>query len=90
MKTITVRELHTNTGKWVQKAARHGQIFVTFNGKTVAKILPATSGAESEIPYFARRRYINPRLERLIASGRAGREGTDSTQGISEDREDRA
>ena len=28
MKTITIRELHARTGRWVREAAQHGQILV--------------------------------------------------------------
>jgi hypothetical protein len=41
------------------------------------------------VPYFARRQYVGPGIQRQIESGRPGRRGTDSTIAISEDREDR-
>ena len=87
MKTITIRELHTRTGELVRAAFRHGEIRVTDRGRVVAKILPEADSAE--VPYFARRRYISPAMKKLIESGRLGAGGTDSTIGISEDREDR-
>ena len=86
MKTITIRELHSRTGEHVRSASRHGEIRVTFKGRVVAKIVPEAEPAE--VPYFARRRYVSPKMRRLIESGALGR-GTDSTLGISEDREDR-
>ena len=88
MKTVTIRELHTRTGELVRQACRHGEIRVTDNGRVVAKILPESE--PPEIPYFARRRYLSPRIKTLIESGDLGRGGTDSTAAISEDREDRA
>ena len=87
MKTVTIRELHARTGELVRQASRHGEIRVTDSGRIVAKILPEAEPAQ--VPYFARRRYVSPRMKRLIETGRLGRGGTDSTMAISEDREDR-
>jgi antitoxin (DNA-binding transcriptional repressor) of toxin-antitoxin stability system len=81
MKTITIRELHRNTGEWVRKAARFGEIHVSERGKTIAKIVPQPS--QPEIPYFARRK-LNPQFRRIM---RRLRGGTDITQIISEDRD---
>jgi prevent-host-death family protein len=86
MKTITIRELHSRTGELVRQASRHGEIRVTQNGRVIAKIVPETEAPP--IPYFARRKPSRA-FKRLDASGKTGR-GTDSTVGISEDREDRA
>ena len=88
MKTVTIRELHTRTGALVRDAFRHGEIRVTDHGRVVAKIVPATEPTEA--PYFTRRKYLSARMKSLIESGRLGRGGTDSTNAISEDREDRA
>ncbi len=87
MKTVTIRELHSRTGELVRQASRHGGIRVTDNGRVVAQILPEAEAAQA--PYFARRRYVSPRIKRLIESGRLGRRGPDSTIAISEEREDR-
>jgi hypothetical protein len=59
---------------------------VTDNGRVVAKMLPEAEPAP--IPYFARRK-VSAAFKRLDKSGKTGR-GTDSTIGISEDREERA
>jgi len=40
LKTITIRELHHNTGEWIRKAAKFGEIHVSERGKTIAKIVP--------------------------------------------------
>lgn len=85
MKTITIRELHNRTGQLVREAARQGEIRVTDNGRVVARILPQAEAPK--FPYFARRT-PSAAFKRLDASGKTGR-GTDSTQGISRDREDR-
>ncbi|EEF60493.1 type II toxin-antitoxin system Phd/YefM family antitoxin [Pedosphaera parvula] len=84
MKTVTIRELHAKTGKWVRDAARHGEILVTDHGRTVARIVPEVEARE--IPYFARRQ-LSSRFQKLAASGKLSR-GVDSTLAISEDRDD--
>ena len=81
MKTITIRELHHNTGQWVREAARFGEIHVTERGKTIAEIVPQAPA--HEIPYFARRK-LTPRLRAIMDKLQGG---TDSTQIISEDRD---
>jgi len=85
MKTVTIRELHAKTGELVREASRHGQILVTDNGRTVAKIVPETEG--TGVPYFAQRK-PSTAFSKLDKSGKTGR-GTDVTEMISEDREDR-
>lgn len=85
MKTVTIRELHNRTGAIVREAARHGEMRITDNGRVVASIVPQT--APPKVPYFARRK-PSPAFQKLDASGKTGR-GPDSTQTISEDREDR-
>ena len=81
MKTVSIRELHHNTGEWIRKAARFGEIHVTERGKTIAKIIPQAPA--HEVPYFARRKLS--RRFRAIMDKLEG--GTDSTQIISEDRD---
>lgn len=81
MKTISRRELHEETGGWVRRARRHGEILVTDRGRAVAKIVPQEP--EPQAPYFSRRN-PSPRF-RAIMDELEG--GTDSTQTISEDRD---
>lgn len=83
MKTISIRELHEKTGEWVRRACKHGEIFVTDRGRTIAKILPETGPKGT--PYFARR-VFSPAFRRLRDRGRL-QGGTDSTQIIAEDRD---
>ena len=85
MKTVTIRELHAKTGALVRAASRYGQIQVTDNGRTIAKIVPETDG--TGVPYFAQRK-PSAAFVKLDKSGKTGR-GTDVTQLISKDREDR-
>lgn len=86
MKSISIRQLHEKTGKFVREAALAGEIYVTDRGKTVAKLVKQPE--ESEIPYFSRRKLL-PAFRKLMGKGMLGG-GTDSTIAISEDREDRA
>jgi antitoxin (DNA-binding transcriptional repressor) of toxin-antitoxin stability system len=81
MKSISIRELHHNTGEWIRKAAQVGEIHVTQRGKTIARILPQTP--VPEVPYFARRK-LSPQFRRIMHRLRGG---IDSTQIISEDRD---
>ena len=87
MKTITIRELHARTGRWVRQARRHGHIVITDNGRAVARLVPDAGSVAA--PYFSRRNFISRRLKERIETGQLGRTGTDSTIGISEDRENR-
>jgi antitoxin (DNA-binding transcriptional repressor) of toxin-antitoxin stability system len=80
MKTITIRELHQETGRWVRRAAA-GEVHVTERGRLIAKIVPATPLPDK--PFFA-----NPNFSRaFLAQRKHLRGGTDSTQIISQDRE---
>jgi prevent-host-death family protein len=85
MKTISIRQLHEKTGEYVRHVAEAGEIYITDRGKTVARIVPEQESPET--PYFARRK-LTPAFRKLMASGKL-KGGPDSTQTISEDREDR-
>jgi prevent-host-death family protein len=80
MKTISIRELHAATGKWVRRAAA-GEVLVTERGRLVAKIVPAAPVPIE--PYFARRKFTRAFLTRRGHF----KGGTDATQIISEDRD---
>lgn len=82
MKTISIRELHERTGELVRLTAHHGEIIITDRGQPIAKIV--AHEPPPKVPYFARRK-LNPEF-RAIINKLVG--GTDSTQIISEDRED--
>jgi antitoxin (DNA-binding transcriptional repressor) of toxin-antitoxin stability system len=77
MKTITIRELHEATGRWVRRA-RAGEVYE--RGRLVAKIVPASPLPAK--PYFA-----NPKFTQAFRAQRKYlRGGTDSTETISEER----
>lgn len=40
MKTISIRELHLETGRWVRHAAGRGPVVVTDRGRRVAALQP--------------------------------------------------
>jgi prevent-host-death family protein len=80
MKTITIRELHENTGRWVRKASA-GEVYITKRGRLVAKIVPAAP--PSAKPFFA-----NPKFTRAFLAHRKHlRGGTNSTLTISHERD---
>jgi len=81
MKTITIRQLHDETGRWVRKAAAVGGVQVTERGRPVAKLVPAT--AVPITPYFSRRKLL-PAFQATQSAGR-----NDSTAGISTERDER-
>lgn len=81
MKSITIRQLHDETGRWVRRAAALGELHVTERGRPVARLVPAL--ATPATPYFSRR----PLLPAFQAAKLSG--GADSTAGISAERDER-
>jgi antitoxin (DNA-binding transcriptional repressor) of toxin-antitoxin stability system len=80
MKTITLRELHEQTGRWVRQASGE-EVYVTERGRLIAKIVPAS-------PLPAKPFFANPRFTRAyLAQCKFLRGGRDSTAAISEDRD---
>jgi prevent-host-death family protein len=80
MKTITIRELHQQTGRWVRQASS-GEVCVTERGKLIAKIVPAAPPPAT--PFFA-----NPRYTRAFLRHRKSlRGGTDATEIVSRERD---
>jgi antitoxin (DNA-binding transcriptional repressor) of toxin-antitoxin stability system len=41
MRTITIRELHMQTGRWVRHAAANGPVTITDRGRRIASLRPA-------------------------------------------------
>ena len=80
MKTITIRELHQETGRWIKRASKR-EVYVTERGRLVAKIVAAS-------PLPAKPSFANPRFTRAFLAQRkylVG--GADSTYTISEERD---
>lgn len=80
MKSITIRELHEQTGRWVRRASA-GEVYVTERGRLVAKIVPVSPLPQK--PFFA-----NPKFTRAFLRHRNSfRGGTDATETISRERD---
>ncbi len=47
MKTISIRELHEKTGRWVRQAEAHEQIIITERGQPVAALTPYRTPAKA-------------------------------------------
>ena len=82
MKTITIRELHAATGRWVRRAAAD-EVRVSDRGRVIARIVGARPVPEK--PFFA----DPPYTPAFLAQRRNLRGGTDSTQIVSEERDQR-
>jgi antitoxin (DNA-binding transcriptional repressor) of toxin-antitoxin stability system len=80
MKTISIRELHQATGRWVRQA-KAGEIYVTEHGKLIAKIVSA-------LPLPAKPFFANPTFTRsFLAQRKHLHGGTDATSAISQERD---
>lgn len=79
MKTITIRELHQETGRWVRQASA-GEVLVTERGKLIAKIVPAAPPPSQ--PFFAHPSYTRA----FLRHRKSLRGGTDATAMVSQDR----
>jgi antitoxin (DNA-binding transcriptional repressor) of toxin-antitoxin stability system len=79
MKSITIRELHLATGRWVRRASA-GEVYVTERGRLVAKIVPASPLPAK--PFFADPKFTPA----FLANRNTFAAGTDSTQAVSEER----
>ena len=80
MKTITIRELHQSTGRWVRQA-QNGEVHVTERGRLIARIVPASPLPPQ--PFFA-----HPSWTRAFLRQRSRLQGgTDATKIIAEGRE---
>jgi antitoxin (DNA-binding transcriptional repressor) of toxin-antitoxin stability system len=85
---ISIRELHARTGHYVRKAATH-RVVITSHGKPSAE-LSALKPEDNDVPYFARRKLLPGYKKALEAGAYTMKPGDrDSTDLISEDREDR-
>lgn len=80
MKTISIRELHARTGRWVRLAEAHEQILITERSRPVAALVPYREAAQAN---RFRARKLLPVYKKLKGklSG-----GTDSSAILSADR----
>jgi antitoxin (DNA-binding transcriptional repressor) of toxin-antitoxin stability system len=84
MKSISLRELHNDTGKWIRRIADEKEITITDRGVAIATVRPYKKTSKKNSVW----------ANRLLLPGyaaylRDGKMGTDSTPGISEDRTSR-
>ena len=77
MKTISIKELHAATGKWV-RAAKRETITVTDHGERVAELRPITLSEKPRAPFDPAQRLKWMPVSKM-----------DSTVFISEDRDGR-
>ena len=86
MKTISLRELHNNTGKWVRLAEDELEIIVTDRGKAIASLKPLSQNTAKKVSW--RNRDYVPGYLTALKAGKL-KSPTDSMIGISEDRTSR-
>ena len=86
MKTISLRELHNNTGKWVRRVKQYQEIIVTDRGVAIARLKPLDAEPKMKIDW--RNRDFVPGYAEYLKSGKLTSK-TDSSIGISEDRASR-
>ena len=86
MKTISLRELHNDTGKWVRRVNQEEEIIVTDRGVTIARIRPLSLEPKMKIDW--QHRDLVPGYAAYLKSGKL-KSKTDSSIGISADRTSR-
>ena len=86
MKTISLRELHNHTGKWVRAVNDEEEIKITDRGVEIAVITPTKKAKRPKYTWANR-----PLLPGYLAAMKAGKlkTGGDSSVYISEDRTSR-
>lgn len=86
MKTISLRELRHNTGKWMRRAAEEKEIIVTDRGVIIAKVVAPDEPSKKKKNWA--NRTLLPGYEALMKAGKLKSTG-DSSVYISEDRTSR-
>ena len=86
MKTVTIEELDNKTGQWLREAVHHERVIVTYHGQPMATVSPYPLPAAPPAWGGFRNRVLLPEYERLMNQPVGG---TDSSDIISQDREDR-
>lgn len=76
MKTISIKQLHAETGRWV-RAAKNQTIIVTDHGEKIATLQPHAKAASPAPVFTLKNRGFRPKV------------AVDSTRYISEDRDAR-
>jgi prevent-host-death family protein len=86
MKTISLRELHNKTGKWVRSVKDEEEIIVTDRGEAIASLRPLSIKPKMTIDW--RHRDLAPGYAAALKAGKL-KSKVDSSIGISEDRTSR-
>jgi prevent-host-death family protein len=86
MKTISLRELHNQTGKWMRRVKDEEEIIVTDRGAAIAVVRPLPAGPKMKIDW--RNRDLLPGYAKALKAGKL-KSNIDSGIGISEDRTSR-
>jgi prevent-host-death family protein len=86
MRTISLRELHNKTGKWIRSVKEEHEIIVTDRGVAIASLRPLNIKPKMKIDW--KNRDFVPGYAEYLKSGKLTSK-TDSTIGISEDRTSR-
>ena len=86
MKTISLRELHNETGKWIRSVKHEQEIVVTDRGVAIASLRPINAEPTMKIDW--RNRDFVPGYQELFKAGKLTSK-IDSSIGISEDRTSR-
>jgi prevent-host-death family protein len=86
MKTISLRELHNDTGKWVRRVNEEKEIIVTDRGHAIASLVPLKTKPKKKYTWANR-----PLRPGYVAAMKAGllKSSGDSTAYISQDRTSR-
>jgi prevent-host-death family protein len=86
MKTISLRELHNKTGKWVRSVKAEEEIIVTDRGVAIASLVPIKDNRPAKKTWATRT--LLPGYAALMKAGKLKSSG-DSSVYISEDRTSR-
>ena len=84
MKTVPLDELDEKTGQWLREACQHDQVLVTSHGKPMVTIQPFQRKVRPDAGFH--NRILLPGFEAIMNQDFGG---SDSTDIISQDREDR-
>ena len=86
MKTISLRELHNDTGKWIRSVKDEEEIIITDRGVAIASVKPVKKQNGKKLTWGTLK--LRPGFAALRKAGKL-KSGTDSSIGISEDRTSR-
>ncbi len=86
MKTISLRELHNDTGKWIRSVKDEEEIIITDRGVAIASMKPIKKAVGKKLTWGTVK--LRPGYAALMKAGKL-KSNIDSSIGISEDRTSR-